>query len=70
VDEFETAIVRSQEGRLKAAKERGNHVSLKGIIVAFSFTKDAYEEIAKAKERGFEIKLLTVQDVVKEFQTS
>ena len=36
-------------------------------IVAFSFTKDAYEEAARAKSEGLEIKLLTVEEVVKEF---
>ena len=68
VDKFETALQRYGERMVKAAKERKNGTfRLKGIIVAFSFTKDAYEEAARAKSEGLEIKLLTVEEVVKEF---
>mgnify|MGYP007109720272 CR=1 FL=1 len=37
------------------------------FIVAFSFTKDAYEEAARAKSEELGIKLLTVEQVVKGF---
>lgn len=68
VDEFETALQRYGERMMKAAKERKNGTfRLKGIIVAFSFTKDAYEEAARAKSEGLEIELLTVEEVVREF---
>ena len=68
VDEFETALQRYGERMMKAAKERKNGTfRLKGIIVAFSFTKDAYEEAARAKSEGLEIELLTVEEVLKEF---
>jgi len=50
VDKFETALRRA--GRSK------------GIMVAFSFTKGAYEEVARAKEQnGLEITLMTVAQV-------
>ena len=53
IDNFETAIQR------KARK--------KGIIVAFSFGKGAYEEVARAKEQqGLEITLKKVQDILDE----
>lgn len=54
VDNFETAIRRYCKG----SKE------MKGYILAFSFTKGAYEEIARVKKEGIEIKLVTVQDVL------
>ena len=42
VDKFETALERYGERMSKAAEERGNGLfSLKGIVVAFSFSKDA-----------------------------
>ena len=51
VDNFETA--------LKRAKHK------KGYIVAFSFTKGAYEEVARAKNKeGLEIKLITVEELL------
>lgn len=38
-----------------------------GVIVALSFTKGAYEEVARAKnEKGIEIKLETVEEILKE----
>jgi hypothetical protein len=53
VDEFETTIRRNGKK--------------KGLIVAFSFTKDAYEEAARAKlEEGLEITLKTVDELIKE----
>lgn len=53
VDNFETAIRR--QGK-KA-----------GIIIAFSFGKGAYEEVARAKlEEGLEIELKTVEELLKE----
>ena len=54
VDNFETAI------RRKRKKE--------GIIVAFSFTKGAYEEAKRAKlEDGLEIRLVTVKKLLDNF---
>jgi DNA modification methylase len=56
VDTFETAIRRSGKKR--------------GVIVAFSFTKGAYEEIARVKlldeMRRLEIKLKTVAEILNE----
>lgn len=51
IDKFETAV------------ERAGHN--KGYIVAFSFTKGAYEEAARAKrDRGLDVVIVTVHDVV------
>jgi DNA modification methylase len=53
VDNFETAIRRMGKK--------------KGIIVALSFGKGAYEEVARVKnEEGLEIKLKTVEEILKE----
>lgn len=53
VDSFETALQR--------VKRKG------GVIVAFSFTKGAFEEAARAKnELGLEIELKTVKQIVAE----
>lgn len=53
IDKFETAI------RRKGKKA--------GIIIAFSFGKGAYEEVARAKlEEGLEIELKTVEQLLKE----
>lgn len=50
VDNFETAMNRVKRN--------------KGIIVGFSFTKDAFEEVARAKrEDNLDITLMTVEDV-------
>lgn len=46
VDKFETAVRRD-----------GSH---KGYIVAFSFSKGAFDEIARARSEGLEIELVTV----------
>ncbi len=51
VDNFETA--------LKRAKYK------KGYIIAFSFSKGAYEEVARAKNKeGLDIKLITVEELL------
>jgi len=53
VDNFETAIRRMNKR--------------KGVIVALSFGKGAYEEVARVKnEEGLEIKLKTVTEILKE----
>ena len=53
IDNFETAIKRGKK--------------TKGIIVAFSFGKGAYEEVARAKNQdGVEIELKLVEEVIKE----
>jgi hypothetical protein len=52
IDNFETAMRRRK--------------ATKGIVVAFSFGKYAYEEIARAKlQDGLEIKALTVKELLK-----
>jgi len=53
VDNFETALQRAKQDR--------------GYIVAFSFGKGAYEEVARAKTQGLFIELLTV-DKLLEFE--
>ncbi|MCK4520268.1 restriction endonuclease [Candidatus Parcubacteria bacterium] len=51
VDNFETALKRADYK--------------KGYIVAFSFSKGAYEEVARIKNKeGLEIKLITVKDLL------
>ena len=51
VDNFETALKRADYK--------------KGYIVAFSFTKGSYEEVARIKNKeGLEIKLITVEDLL------
>ena len=51
VDNFETAL------------KRQNYK--KGYIVAFSFSKGAYEEVARIKNKeGLEIKLITVEELL------
>lgn len=53
IDNFETAMQRISKH--------------KGVIVAFSFGKGAYEEVARAKlEQGLEITLKTVEEILKE----
>lgn len=56
VDKFETAIRR--------------YGKKKGVIFAFSFTKGAYEEVARVKllneMRKLEIKLKTVEEILEE----
>jgi len=54
VDNFETAIRRVNK--------------TKGHIAGFSFTKGAYDEVARAKrEGGLDIQLLTVEELVEEY---
>jgi len=53
VDLFETAIKRAKRG--------------KGRIVAFSFTKDAHEEVARAEaEENLKIELITVKEILRD----
>jgi len=54
IDKFETAIRR-------VGKQ-------KGYVVAFGFTKGAYDEVARVKRKnGLEIKLLTVRELVEKY---
>jgi len=55
VDNFETALRRYYGNKAK---------ELFGYIIAFSFTKGTYEEVARAKKDGFKIELITVQDIL------
>lgn len=50
VDNFETALRRKRKN--------------KGYVVAFSFTRDAYEEGARAKEDGLGIQLIRVDELI------
>lgn len=50
VDSFETAVKRTNKD--------------KGYIIAFSFTKGAYDEVARIKKNGLYIELLTVEDLL------
>jgi len=56
VDKFETAIRR--------------YGKKQGVIIAFSFTKDAYEEVARVKlldnMNKLDIKLKTAEEILKE----
>lgn len=55
VDNFETAM-----------RRKGYN---KGCIVAFDFTRDAYEKVARAKsQEGLDIELVKVDEVKKRFQ--
>ena len=52
IDDFETAIRRVKKDR--------------GVVVAFSFGKGAYEEVARAKlEDGLDIELETIEGILK-----
>lgn len=55
IDNFETALRRHYGTKTKC---------MKGYIVAFSFGKGSYEEVARAKKDGIEIQLVTVQDIL------
>lgn len=55
VDNFETALKRYYKHKTK---------EMEGYIVAFSFGRGVYEEIARAKKDGFAITLITVQDIL------
>ena len=50
VDNFETALKRAKYA--------------KGYIVAFSFGKGAYEEAARVKKEGLDIKLIRVSELL------
>jgi DNA modification methylase len=50
VDNFETAL------------KRGGYK--KGYLIAFSFSKGVYEEVARVKKEGMEIKLITVEELL------
>jgi len=50
IDNFETALQRAKQDM--------------GYIIAFSFGKGAYEEVAEAKQRGLHIDLLTVDKLL------
>ena len=50
IDKFETALQRAKQDM--------------GYIIAFSFGKGAYEEVAEAKQRGLHIDLLTVDKLL------
>jgi len=54
VDNFETAMRRKSFN--------------KGYIVAFDFTRDAHEEVARAKSEGLHIELVKVDEVSKRFR--
>jgi DNA modification methylase len=51
IDNFQTAIRRVNKKR--------------GLFIAFSFGKGAYEEVARAKNDGIEIQLITVEELLK-----
>ncbi len=56
VDEFETSINRDHLGQS----------GIRGVVVGFSFTKDAYDEVARVKlKENMEIRLLTVDEILK-----
>lgn len=50
VDNFETAITRARKRR--------------GFIIAFSFTRGAFEEVARARRQQLQIHLVTVEDLL------
>lgn len=57
VDKFETALQRAKKD--------------KGVIVGFSFTKDAHEEVARVKHLDkLEITLMTVEEVRKQLEAA
>jgi len=55
IDNFETALRRYYNHKTK---------DMKGYIVAFSFTKGVYEEVARVKKEWMEIELIKVQDIL------
>ena len=54
VDNFETAVAR-------AGKKRG-------FVIGFSFTRNAVEEVARAKRNGVELHLVTVEDLLQRLE--
>lgn len=68
VDNFRGTLERYYVDAKKASRERKElFFKMKGVIVAFSFTSGAYEEVARCKSDNIDIELLTVKDVVKDF---
>jgi len=55
IDNFETALRRYYKTEIRV---------MKGYIVAFSFGKGAYEEVARIKKENIEIELIKVQDIL------
>jgi len=55
IDNFETALRRYYKHKIK---------DMNGYIVAFSFGRGAFEEVARAKKEGINITLVTVQDIL------
>ena len=51
VDNFETALRRRDKN--------------KGYVIAFSFTKGAYDEAARARDDGLEVTLVRVDELVR-----
>jgi hypothetical protein len=38
---------------------------MRGVLIGFSFTRDAYDEIARAKlKKNMEIRLMTVKEIL------
>ena len=72
VEEFVNALNRHYKTAKVASAERGEGTfKMKGKIIAFSFTKGVYEEVARLKrEDNIEIDVLTVEEVLKEFKNS
>lgn len=55
VDKLETAIERFY----------GHHKGTRGVLIGFSFTRDAYDEVARAKlKKMMEIRLMTVKEIL------
>jgi DNA modification methylase len=50
IDNFETAVTRSKRQR--------------GFVIAFSFTRGAHEEVARAKRNDLELHLVSVEDLL------
>ena len=55
IDNFETALRRYYKHKTKG---------LVGYVIAFSFTRGAHEEVARAKKDGFRIDLITVKQLL------
>jgi len=55
IDNFETAIRRYYKEQKK---------EMTGYVIAFSFGKGAYEEVARIKKEGIKINLITVQNIL------
>lgn len=62
VKQSQNAVGRNTVDNFETAMRRGGYDT--GYIVAFSFTKDAKEEVARAKKDGISIKLITVKEVL------